>query len=392
MMKITNVELTLVGIPRHTGFVNKHVIVKLHTDEGLTGIGEMSDFSHLPRYALDVSDLTNGLKALLIGKNPFDMMKINNELVENFPETMYYYEKGSFIRNGIDTALYDLCGKYLGMSVSELLGGRVKDKIKVCYPIFRHRFSEEVDENMEVVRKRLEQGFDVFRLYVGKNMDADEQFLDRFSKEFGSKAKIKSFDFSHLLSWKEANLAIKRLTKYDVGLEMIESPAPRNDFDGLSQIRLKVDQPISEHVWSFRQQYELIKKDAVDIFNISPIFIGGLTAARKVAYAAEVAGKDCILGTTQELSIGTAAMAHLGASLVNINHTSDPTGPELYVADVVKNKVVYENGFLHVPGRDCVGLGMELDEEKVENYRVKDLSWGEASIHQLQDRTSQKKE
>ena len=343
-MKITDLELIVVGIPRHTGFVNKHVIVKLHTDEGVTGIGEMSDFSHLPRYALDIDDLTMGLKAMLVGQNPFDIMKINKELLENFPEAMYYYEKGSFIRSGIDMALYDLCGKYLGISAAELLGGRIKEKIKVCYPIFRHRFSEEVEENIEVVRKRVEQGFDVFRLYAGKNIDADEQFLERFTKEFGSKAKIKSFDFSHLLGWKEANMAIKRLTKYEVGLEMIESPAPRNDFDGLAQIRLKVDYPISEHIWSTRQQYELIKKDAIDIFNISPVFIGGLTAARKAAYAAEVAGKGCVLGTTQELSVGTAAMAHLGASLVNLDYTSDPTGPELYTADIVKNKVVYEKG------------------------------------------------
>ncbi|QHJ70123.1 mandelate racemase/muconate lactonizing enzyme family protein [Planococcus halotolerans] len=390
-MKITDLELIAVGIPRHTGFVNKHVIVKLHTDEGVEGIGEMSDFSHLPKYALDLEDLTMGLKSILIGQNPFNIIKINKEMLDNFPEAMYYYEKGSFVRSGIDMALYDLCGKYLGVSAAELLGGRIKEKIKVCYPIFRHRFAEEVDENIEVVRKRVEQGFDVFRLYAGKNIEADEMFLERFTKEFGSKARIKSFDFSHLLGWKEANMAIKRLNKYEVGLEMIESPAHRNDFDGLAQIRLKVDYPISEHIWSDRQQYELIKKDSIDIFNISPVFIGGLTGAKKAAHVAEAAGKGCVLGTTQELSIGTAAMAHLGASLINLNYTSDPTGPELYTADVVKDKVVYEKGYLLVPSRDIDGLGMELDESKIEKYRVDDLKWGETSVHQLQDRTSQKK-
>ena len=47
---------------------------------------------------------------------------------------------------------------------------------------------------------------------------------------------------------------------------------------------------------------------------------------------------------------------------------------------------------MHVPSRDIAGLGMELDEEQIEKYRVKDLRWGDASVHQLQDRTSQKKE
>ncbi|WP_307189995.1 mandelate racemase/muconate lactonizing enzyme family protein [Geomicrobium sp. JCM 19038] len=123
-MKITDVKLTAIGIPRLTGFVNKHVIIQLFTDEGAEGIGEMSDFSHLPKYSVDIFDLENTLKQILVGKNPFDLAPINTELNGNFPEAMYYYEKGSFIRNGVDTALYDLCAKLTGVSVSDLLGGR----------------------------------------------------------------------------------------------------------------------------------------------------------------------------------------------------------------------------------------------------------------------------
>ncbi|MFB5663642.1 mandelate racemase/muconate lactonizing enzyme family protein [Alteribacillus sp. HJP-4] len=386
-MKITDVVLTVVGVPRHTGFVNKHIIVKLLTDEGVTGIGEMSDFSHLPRYAPDVQDLTRVLKQIVVGKNPFDFELINKELLDNFPEAMYYYEKGSFIRNGIDNALHDLCAKYLGVSVSELLGGRQQDKIKVCYPIFRHRFMDEVKENVKVVRERFQQGFDEFRLYAGKNIDADEAFLAEIEKEFGSKVTIKSLDFSHLLDWKSSARAVKRLSKYNFTL--VESPAYKNDFDGLRHFRFKVEHPVSEHVWSFRQQYEMIKNDSVDIFNISPVFIGGLTSARKAAAAAAIAEKSCLLGTTQELSIGTAAMAHLGCAMSNLDYTSDPTGPELYVNDVVKEKVTYENGYLIPPSRDIAGLGIELDEEKMKQYQLDDLSWSEVSVHQLQDRTSQ---
>src|SRR5699024_9947563 len=110
-MKIKKVRLHAVGIPRHTGFVNKHVIVRLETDEGVTGSGEMVDLSHITKYAVDLKDLTTTLNNLLVGKKPFDIMDINKELLDKFPEAMYYYEKGSFIRNGIDNALYDLCGK-----------------------------------------------------------------------------------------------------------------------------------------------------------------------------------------------------------------------------------------------------------------------------------------
>ncbi|SFK80253.1 muconate cycloisomerase [Paenibacillus sp. 1_12] len=388
-MKISDIRLTVVGIPRTTGFVSKHVIVELMTDEGVTGIGEMSDFSHLPHYSLNVDDLRHSLRDIVVGKNPFDISLINKELTANFPEAMFYYEKGNFIRNGVDAALHDLCAKALNISVADFIGGRLQERIKVCFPIFRHRFMEEVEENLAVVRERLAQGFDTYRLYVGKNLDADEAFLDGVKSEFGSKVTIKSLDFSHLLDWKVALQALKRLSKYD--FQMVESPAVQNDFDGLHHFRMKSDHLVSEHVWSFRQQYEMIRHDSVDIFNISPIFIGGLTSARKAAAAAEVAGKGCLMGTTQELSIGTAAMAHLGSSLINLNYTSDPTGPELYIGDIVKNPVKYENGYLIVPGRDLPGLGMELDWNLIEQYRVDDLSWGTISVHQLQDRTAQTK-
>jgi muconate cycloisomerase len=388
-MKITDVTLTVVGVPRHTGFINKHVLVELSSDEGIVGIGEMSDFSHLPRYSIDLNDLQHTLSQLLVGQNPFDLTALNKALLDNFPSAMYYYEKGSFIRNGIDTALYDLCAKYLNISVSEFLGGRYHEKINVCYPIFRHRFLEEVEENVEVVRQRYRQGFDVFRLYAGKNVEADEAFLDAVQKEFGNKVTIKSLDFSHLLDWKEAYKVVKRLSSYR--FEMVESPAFQNDFEGLRHFRLKSDYPVSEHVWDFRQQYEMIKHDAVDIFNISPIFIGGLSAARKAAAAAEVAGKGCLLGTTQELSIGTAAMAHLGSSLVNLSYTSDPTGPELYKADIVETSIRYEQGYLLVPDRKLPGLGLTLDRKKIAALSVADLSWGDVTVHQLQDRTSENK-
>ncbi|MEB5481862.1 enolase C-terminal domain-like protein [Shouchella clausii] len=386
-MKITNVQLTAIGMPRLTGFVNKHVIVQLFTDEGIEGIGEMSDFSHLPKYAVDIVDLERTLKQILVGKNPFDIAPINTELNGNFPEAMYYYEKGSFIRNGVDTALYDLCAKALGVSVSDLLGGRQREKIKVCFPIFRHRFMDEVEANLELVKKQYEKGFDVFRLYVGKNVDADEAFLAGVYNEFGGKVKVKSLDFSHLLDWKEALRITRRLAKYPI--DLVESPALRNDFAGLHHFRMRCELPVSEHVWSLRQQSEMIKHDSVDIFNIAPVFIGGITQARKAADAAAVAEKSVLIGTTQELSIGTTAMAYFGSTLDHLNYISDPTGPELYVGDVVKNKVYYENGYLHLPERSTIGLGMELDWEKVEQYRVESLNWEDVSVHQLQDRTAQ---
>lgn len=385
-MKITDLLLDVVSIPRYTGFVCQHAIVRILTDEGVVGVGEMSDFSHLPKYSVDVRDLQATLKGQLVGRDPFDIVRLNRELAELFPETMYYYEKGTFIRCGVDIALHDLVGKALGVSVGALLGGRVRDRLKVCYPIFRSRTTEEVAANVDVVRARFAQGFDAFRLYAGVNPDADEAFLDAVRREFGSRVTIKSLDYSHLLDWKSALRITKRLLPY--GVQLVESPARRNDFEGLRQFRTAVDVPVSEHVWSFKQLHDMLRYDAIDICNIALIFIGGFQAARQAAAAAEVAGKGVLIGTTQELSFGTAAQAIFGAGLTNLNAISDPTGPELYIDDVTKEPVRYENGYLLVPDASKPGLGMEIDWEKVERLRTGGFSWGSEKTAQLQDRTS----
>lgn len=384
-MKITEVKLDVVRIPRETGFVCEHAFIRLLTDEGVTGVGEMSDFSHLPKYALDARDLETTLRRQLVGRDPAQIAELNRELAALYPETMYYYEKGTFIRCGVDIALHDLQAKALGVNASALLGGRQRDRIKVCYPIFRHRSSAEVADNLEVVRRKLAQGFDVFRLYAGIDPDADEAFLDGVRREFGSRVTIKSLDYSHLLDWKTALRVTRRLATY--GVQMVESPAFRNDAEGLRNFRMAVDLPVSEHVWSFRQLHDMLRQDSVDILNIALIFIGGFEAARKAAAAAEVAGKGVLIGTTQELGYGTAAQALLGGALGNLTAISDPTGPYLYTDDVTTEKVRYEDGYLLLPDRTKPGIGVDIDWAKVERLAAEGFSWGDQELAQLQDRT-----
>lgn len=383
-MKIDGVELHPVATSRATGYKNQHVMVKVRS-EGVEGIGEMSDMSHLPRLMPDLADLGRVLDHLLIGREVRDIEAIDALMLENFPAGNDYYDKCNFIRSGIDIALYDLLGKLLGEPVSTLLGGRVRDRLKVCYPIFRNRQLEDVGANLETVGRRLEQGFDVIRLYVGANLDADVSFLEQLRGTFGEQVKVKSLDFSHLLPWKEARRALRRFERFEFTL--VESPAYRNDVEGLARFRDAVEVPVSEHVWSMHALTQMIRLDAVDILNITPVFIGGLTAARRAFAVAHAAGKRCLIGTTQELSVGTAATAQLGAAMANLTDVSDATGPMLYREDVVSTPVAYENGYLLVPASTKPGLGVELSEKRLAEL-ASPLAWElESSAASVLDRT-----
>ena len=109
-----------------------------------------------------------------------------------------------------------------------------------------------------------------------------------------------------------------------------------------------------------------------------------MAPARRLADLARTFGVHVLIGTTQELSIGTAAQAHLGASLPQLDHPGDPVGPRLYAEDVVKRRVDYDKGNLLVPVGP--GLGVELDRGALERLAAP-LEWGVESLPSIQDRT-----
>ena len=108
-MKITRVRLTSVNTPRHnSSLVCGHVMVELETDDGLTGVGEMSDFQHLPRYHPDVADLELSLNEIVVGLEPHELTELNARLDASFPQAGYIYDKSRAVRTGVDLAMWDL--------------------------------------------------------------------------------------------------------------------------------------------------------------------------------------------------------------------------------------------------------------------------------------------
>ncbi|MEH0934156.1 mandelate racemase/muconate lactonizing enzyme family protein, partial [Micromonospora psammae] len=348
MVQITQVRLTPVNTPRHGSITCGHVLVELHTDdEQLVGVGEMSDFQHLPRYHVDVADLEGTLNELLVGLDALAITEVEARLERNFPQAGYIYDKSRTIKCGVDVAMWDLAAKRLGVRVVDLLGGPVRDSVPIAYPVFRQQREDDVERNLAMVARRVAEGFDHFRVYVGRRLDLDEAFLRAARDRFGDAITLKSLDFSNLLDPRAACRFVDRVA--DVGFDLVESPAPHHDLRGLAYARDRLPVPVSEHVYGFRWALDLAAADAVDVFNVSVIAIGGITPARRVFAIAEAAGKSCLVGTTQELSIGTAAAAHVAMATPSVTLPSDPVGPLLYTRDVVREPVSYVGGRLRVP-------------------------------------------
>nr|WP_275409842.1 enolase C-terminal domain-like protein [Streptomyces bauhiniae] len=232
-----------------------------------------------------------------------------------------------------------------------------------------------------MVERRVAEGFTFFRVYVGRRLDLDERFLRLARERFGDRITIKSLDFSNLLDAKAACAFADKVA--DVGFDLVEAPAPNHDIRGLVYARDRLPVPISEHVYGFRWALDLVAADAVDVFNVSVIAIGGITPARRIFAIADAAGKSCLVGTTQELSIGTAAAAHVAMAMPAVTVPSDPVGPLLYTRDVVDEPVRYIGGRLCVP--EGPGLGMRLDPDLVKASSGP-LTWAATSAAAVVDR------
>ncbi|MBC8165745.1 MAG: muconate cycloisomerase [Bryobacteraceae bacterium] len=363
--RIEGVSLYPVRTKRLYGEPSSHVVVKLTAGDGTVGWGEMSDLSHLPALMPDVKDLEACLRVLLEGRNAGSLNEIEDLLLLNFPGGRFY-GKACLVRAGVSIAIHDLKARLLGISVCDLLGGARRKRIPICYPIFRLKSRADVADRVDLVTRQFDKGFNSFRLYFGRNTDADVEFLSHVLGKYGDRITFTSFDGSGLFTLPAFLRAYRRLTEFP--FQSVESPVDRDDVDLIADARRAIDHPVSEHVRSAGYAIRLIRSQAVDIFNISVTVAGGIQGMQKLFALADAANLECLIGTTQELSIATAAQAHVGASCVRLDYACDPVGPSLYEQDVTVHPVRFEGGCLVVP--DGAGLGVEGDPRKIDAIRA----------------------
>lgn len=367
-MKITSLDLVRVYTTREMGNTNPsdpvgatsyHVVVKLYTDTSITGIGEMSDidFARDKRF---VTKLQSRLEERLAGQDASAVVSIMSGLKSEQWEHQ--------VLCGIETALYDAVGKVLDVPMYQLLGGKIRDKIRFSYPLSSAKVAADVDANLNRIEHRLAQGHDCFRYYFGANLDLDEEFLAEMRRRWGDDVEINALDASGRFTVEEAIVAIDRLVPYKANV--VESPvkgrhnAPVEDFLAVKET---VDIPIGEHVSSFDVAARLAAHNAIDVWNIGAGY-SGISDCVKTFATAEVFGAKTLHGSTVEMSIGTAARVHIMAAVPNLDLPCYPSGPLVYHEDVVRERVQYENGYVVVP--DGPGLGVEIDEANLNAQRL----------------------
>lgn len=347
-MKITEVKTFLVK-PRW-------LFLKIETDEGLTGLGEPI----VEGRALTVAQAVDECKDYLIGKDPTRVM--------HHWQAMYkhaFYRGGPVLTSaisGIEHALWDLAGKAAGVPVYKLMGGPLRDRIKV----YKGIGGGEIDEVVQRAKDAVARGFLALKTGPHGGRPARiietpgfiERVVERFSaiREAVGKDIDIAIDFHGAVSPQTAGLLIKALEPFQP--LFIEEPIQCQNVDVMAELARKTHIPIAtgERIftkWGFR---EILEKGAAsvlqpDISHAGGIFEGRLIAGMAESYYAAIA-PHCPLGP-----ISLAAGIHLDASIPNFLAQEHTTFGEGYL----KHPFTFKEGYLELPTEP--GLGIELDEE-----------------------------
>ena len=371
-MKVTRIETIPVSVPidqrRATrGALGAHtespfLLVRVHTDEGLTGLGEVSC---TPRWSGEdqvsaAHFIRTALEPALVGHDP--------RAIETLPALFRrVLAANPFTKAGVEMACWDLLGKAAGLPVYRLLGGPVREFVPTKYSVS----GLAPERSAEIAAWAVEQGFRVMKVKVGLDPDGDVARVRAVREAIGPAVKL-GVDANGGWSPRVAIQTIRRLMDFNIAFA--EQPVAPLDVSWMADVRASVSVPVmaDESVSTPQDALALIRAGAADVLSVYVGKGGGINPARKVAAIAEGAGLTCTVGSNLELGVGNAAMIHLAMATPGIGAEEFPCdilSPFFYEDDLLAEPLPIEAG--HARPFERPGLGIDLDPDKVERYRVR---------------------
>jgi len=375
-MKITKIECFPVSIPfvkpmkmgLGAAVSSEDVVLKMHTDEGITGICECGDTS--PWYMGESQDsithnITKVYAPILLGEDPFNIEKI----IARIDRAAKLNNQSKAV---VDYVLHDIVAKAQGVPVYKILGGLSNPRIPLAFVMSSGTPEEVQAEGRALVKS----GFKALKLKVGsKSLEEDLNMTGALREAVGKDIKIMT-DTNGGWNYFQALKFLQGASEYN--LYLAEQPVPWWDMDGLARLRRKVNVPIfaDESAAELSDLLKLIQRDAVDGLFLKVPKAGGIHKSQKWVAIAQAADLLVMTGCMIDTSVGSAANAHFLAatewmgkieqeSIGPLNMLNVPDTVSTALKDPLgKTLLRYEGGFLYPPAGP--GLGIELREEALQ--------------------------
>jgi L-alanine-DL-glutamate epimerase-like enolase superfamily enzyme len=375
-VKIQDIETIALNDP---GKMNM-TVVRVHTDEGISGIGQAES----PSLVIDaIVRCGGGLLDLLRGEDPTQVERLWQKM---------YARTGLFGRRGVtlaaigavETALWDIAGQALGKPVCELIWrsfATTRERAEIKTKVTPYATVYPPGNTLEELRERLGQavarGFRAVKLeewpgmFGHGSLAADVAVLQLVREVIGDERDL-LIDMQN--SWSEVGHAVERIRAYaPFRLFFVEAPLPPDNLDAYARLADTVDTRIAAGDWGFATRFEfedLMMRGRVDVVQPSSVRSGGISEILKIAEAAYRRGLLCIPHAWSHM-VGVAAEVHLAAVTPNMPYFEYPIAfPDSPIITELLDPplVPGADGRIEVPRRP--GLGFSLNEQTIERFRV----------------------
>lgn len=370
-MKITRIEPIPINVPLKKGLTTKtahgehidspYVLVRVHTDEGLIGLGEATV---APRWSGETSvgcveALRNFLAPAICGEDPTRVSLVRQKMDR-------VLKLNPFTKAAVEMALWDLAGKAAGVPVYQLLGGLLRDEV----PIKMVVGAFGIDKACSLSERFLDWGVKCLKVKVGLDPAGDLARVKAVRELAGPDIPI-GIDANCGWNAAQARRMLARLEELDI--LFAEQPVGVHDPATMADVRRSTTIPImaDESIFTLNDAFHLTRHHAADILSVYPGKHGGIQATLEIGHVARAAGIVCAMGSNLELGVGTAAMLHLAVAEPSIDsetYPADLLGPLYHDADMITEPLSI--GPVTAKPPSGPGLGVELDEDQLARYRT----------------------
>ncbi len=371
-MKITAVEPIHLRVPVVEAIPDGTLdvlVVRIHTDAGLTGIGEVTSQSYVCKACFEAprsAARRHGLTSILLGEDPLDPPRLWEKM---YYETNRYGRRGAAIHaiSGADIALWDLKGQAEGQPVYQLLGGRHRTTVRAYASVL---FGETPEATAALAGEFVELGLTAAKFGwgpFGRDAAVDLAHVQAARDVLGHDRDL-MVDAGH--AWDVATAIQRAELLAPLKIAWLEEPLGQDDRKGYAELCPRSPVPIAAGEgdvthWDFE---DLIER-GVHIVQPDVAFCGGLTVCRRVSDMCQERGRRSVPHCFST-GINLTASLHWMAAVPDGDLVEYCLRPSPLMRKLVKNLPPLVNGRVPVP--DGPGLGIELDEDVIAEFRVAD--------------------
>src|SRR5216683_5604250 len=371
-MKITRVEPIHLRLPEVTERCDgsqETLIVKVHTDEGITGVGEVDSSSLVAKAIIEAPlshKICRGLTECVLGQDPFEIDRLLHRMYEG---TIFFGRQGAVIQamSGVEIALWDIMGQATGRPVYQLLGGAFRKKLRAYASIL---FGDTPAETERIGRNLVPQGFRAVKFGWGPMGQSEESDLAQVRAARQGLGADVELMVDAGLCWDTAT-AIRRAKQVEpFNLTRLEEPLHPDNLDGYS--RLCASNPpmriaAGEEICDIKEFQQMMDVGGIDVAQVDVTRVGGLARSKRIGWDSVERHRLCV-NHSYKTGINIAASLHFVAALPNTHYFEYCVEQGDLRKYLTRKKFPVVDGDISVPEEP--GLGIELNEEIVAKYRV----------------------